>query len=92
MKDKQKNGLMLEEWQIEQFKLIGDLIRNDWSGIEFDGRDVKRWILATLDGENILEMLKEKDEEELLETLKEEKVKNEREGTDYAAYVKKLRY
>ena len=52
------DSLVLDEWQIEQFKLIADLIRNDWSGTEFDGRDVKRWILATLDGKNMLEELK----------------------------------
>lgn len=29
---------------------LADLIRNDWSGIEFDGRAMKTWMLIALDG------------------------------------------
>lgn len=53
MTDSSIGRIILEEWQVRQFIRIGDLIRGDWSGFDFDGRDVKKWITATLDGKNI---------------------------------------
>ena len=43
----------LDIWQVEQFHLIADLIRGDWSGEKFDGREVEKWILSTLEGGDI---------------------------------------
>lgn len=50
--------LLLQDWQVEQLQLIGTLIRGDWSGSAFDGRDIRNWIDATLDGKNILKDLR----------------------------------
>jgi hypothetical protein len=43
----------LKEWneeRIPRLYLIGDLIRADWSGDYFDGRDVRDWIDLVLGG------------------------------------------
>lgn len=43
----------LREWdeeRVPRLSLVGELIRNDWSGTEFDGRDVRDWIDLILDG------------------------------------------
>ena len=46
-----------EDWQIEQLRLIASLIRGDWSGYVFDGRDVRDWINSTIDKEDIRKSL-----------------------------------
>lgn len=58
-KNDQSEGIALRRWQVEQLRLIADLIRGDWSGSIFDGRDVKRWIESTLDGKDVRNYLKE---------------------------------
>jgi hypothetical protein len=43
----------LREWdeeRIPRLNLVGELIRGDWSGTEFDGRDVRDWIDLILGG------------------------------------------
>ena len=50
---------LLEPYQVEQLHRIADLIRGDWSGSSFDGRDVKKWIMRTLSGEDIRKELSE---------------------------------
>lgn len=43
----------IKEWddeRVPRLSLVGELIRGDWSGTEFDGRDVRDWIGLILDG------------------------------------------
>lgn len=40
----------LSDLQIQRLKEIGEIVRGDWSGSVFDGRDVKRWIDSVLSG------------------------------------------
>lgn len=55
--------LHIEHWQIEQLQRVGSLIRGNWSGYPFDGRDIRNWIDEILLGENIDAKLKEYEEE-----------------------------
>lgn len=32
-------------------RMVGSVLRGDWSMVRFDGRDVKRWINTALDGD-----------------------------------------
>ena len=48
-----------KDWQIEQLRLIASLIRGDWSGYAFDGRDVRDWIDSTIEGKDIRKSLQE---------------------------------
>jgi hypothetical protein len=41
----------LESGRAALIRRIGNILRSDWSMTEFDGRDVKRWIVAALDGD-----------------------------------------
>jgi len=52
----------MKDWQVEQLRLIGCLIGNDWSGNDFDGRDVRQWINATIEGKDIRQELNKIDE------------------------------
>jgi len=52
-------AVTLKHWQVEQLKLIGELIRGDWSGLKFDGRNIRNWIDETLNGKDIRKNLKE---------------------------------
>ena len=40
----------LSDLQVKRLEQIADLIRGDWSGGDFDGRDIKKWILLVLSG------------------------------------------
>lgn len=40
---------------------VGHLIRGDWSGTFFDGRDVLRWLQRIVDGDRLDELEKELD-------------------------------
>ena len=63
MTDSTDGNLTLEGWQVEQLKRIADLIRGDWSGSIFDGREVQDWILQTLNGANLNDEFDEIDTE-----------------------------
>ncbi len=56
----------LSDDRIALIRLAGDLIRGDWSGYSFDGRDVKRWLETALSGT----------EKEVAETLKNLRSRN----------------
>ena len=56
-------GKYFKNYQIEQLTRIGALIRGDWSGTLFDGRDVLEWIEETLDGKDIRKKLAEFEDE-----------------------------
>ena len=40
----------MNEIEIEFLKRIGSLVRGNWSGSPFDGRDVQNWIYKVIDG------------------------------------------
>ncbi len=40
----------LSDDRVKIIDLTGELIRGDWSGYDFDGRDVKKWLETALYG------------------------------------------
>jgi hypothetical protein len=52
---------ILSDERVTLIRRAASLIRGDWSGMDFDGRDVDDWIRTALDGtdEEVSTLLKE---------------------------------